>query len=120
MWPSVGDVVGKDECWSPGVISAPASGNFEGASAGEHGTEFGRETPNVLSARPGHLERHGVRSSGVDFDLSRGEIPVKHFGHAIAEVGDVAVERHGHDGDNLRFFNNNISHADSPLQEFRI
>src|SRR5512132_2887985 len=23
-WPSVGDVMGKDKCWSPSVISAPA------------------------------------------------------------------------------------------------
>ena len=27
---------------------------------------------------------------------------LEHFGHAIVEVGDVSVERHGHDCDNLR------------------
>jgi len=100
--PSGGDVVGKHECWSPSVVSAPALGDVEGASAGEHGTKSGRETAKVLGARPGHLERHGVRPSGVDFDVARGEVPVEHFGHTIVEVGDVAVERHGHDCDNLR------------------
>jgi hypothetical protein len=100
--PSGGDVVGKDECWSPSVISAPALGNVESASTGEHGTKSGRETTEVLGARPGHLERHGVRTSGVDFDVPRGEVPVEHFGDAIVEVGDVAIERHGHDCDNLR------------------
>src|SRR6058998_3353241 len=59
-------------------------------------------TSKVLGARPGHLERHGVRPSGVDFDVARVDVPVEHFGHAIVEVGDVAVERHGHDCDNLR------------------
>src|SRR5438093_6610991 len=100
--PSGGDVVGKYECWSPSVVSAPAVGDVEGASAGEHGTKSGRETAKVLAARPGHLERHGVRPSGVDFDVARVQVPVEHFGHTIVEVGDVAVERHGHDCDNLR------------------
>src|SRR5262245_21555090 len=36
--PSGGDVVGKYECWSPSVISAPALGDVESASTGEHGT----------------------------------------------------------------------------------
>ena len=36
--PSGGDVVGKYECWSPGVISVPAVGDVESASTGEHGT----------------------------------------------------------------------------------
>ena len=49
--PSVGDVVGKDECRSPGVISAPAVGDFEGASTGEHGAKSGCETANVLGTR---------------------------------------------------------------------
>src|SRR5437016_6068689 len=100
--PSGGDVVGKYECWSPGVVSAPAVGDLEGASAREHGTKFGCETAKVLGARPGHLERHGVRPSGVDFDVARVDVPVEHFGHTIVEVGDVAVERHGHYCDNLR------------------
>src|SRR3989441_7065297 len=82
--------------------SAPALGDFEGTSAGEHGTKSGRETAEVLGARLGHLERHGVRPSGVDFDVARVDVPVEHFGHAIVKVGDVAVERHGHDCDNLR------------------
>src|SRR4051812_39885030 len=90
--PSGGDVVGQDECWSPSVISAPALGDVEGASTGEHGTKFGPETAKVLGARPGHLERHRVRPSGVEFDVARGEVPVEHFGHTIVEVGDVAVE----------------------------
>jgi hypothetical protein len=67
-------------------------GDVESASTGEHGTKSGREIAKVLGARPGHLESHGVRPSGVDFDVSRGEVPVEHFGHAIVEVGDVAVE----------------------------
>src|SRR5438876_2699939 len=36
--PSGGDVVGKYECGSPSVISAPASGFVESAPTGEHGT----------------------------------------------------------------------------------
>jgi hypothetical protein len=56
----------------------------------------------MLGARPRHLEGHGVRSSGVEFDVARVEVPVEHFGHAIVAVGDVPVERHGHDCDNLR------------------
>src|SRR3954470_22419363 len=100
--PSGGDVVGQYECWSPRVISAPTLGDFESASTGEHGTKSGDETAKVLGARPGHLERHGVRPSGVNFDVARGEIPVEHFGHAIIEVRDIAVERHRHDCDNLR------------------
>lgn len=67
-------MVGKDECWSPSVISAPALGDIESASTGEHGTKYGRETAEVFGARPGHLERHGVRPSGVDFDVPRGEV----------------------------------------------
>ena len=63
----------------------------------------------MLGARPGHLERHGVRPSGVEFDVPRVEVPVEHFGHAIVEVGDVAVERHGHECDNLR-------HCDVPFE----
>jgi hypothetical protein len=27
---------------------------------------------------------------------------LEHFGHPIVEIGDVAVERHGHDCDDLR------------------
>jgi hypothetical protein len=38
--PPGGDMVGKDECWTPSVISAPAMGDLERASAGEYGTEF--------------------------------------------------------------------------------
>src|SRR5215208_4348799 len=91
--PSGGDVVGNDECWSPAVISAPALGEVESASTGEHGTKSGRETAKVLGARPGHLERHGVRPSGVDFDVPRAEVPVEHFGYAIVAVGNEAVER---------------------------
>jgi hypothetical protein len=40
--------------------------------------------------------------SGVDFDVARADIPVEYFGHAVVAVGDVAVERHGHDCDKLR------------------
>src|SRR2546427_3863609 len=78
--PSGGDVVGKYECWSPSVVSAPAVGDVEGASAGEHGTKSGREIAKVLGAWPGHLERHGVRPSGVAFDVARVQVPVEHFG----------------------------------------
>ena len=100
--PPGGDVVGKDERGSPTVISAPALGDVERASAGEHGAEPGRESADVLGARPGHPERHGVRPSGVDLDVPRGGVPVEHLGHAVVGVGDVAIERHGHDCDNLR------------------
>jgi hypothetical protein len=103
--PAGGDVMSKDECWSPGVISAPAVGDVESASTGEHGTKSGREAAEVLGARLGHLERHRVRPAGADFDVSRVEVPVEYFGHAIVEVGDVAVERHGHDGDKVRHCN---------------
>ena len=47
--PSSGDLVGKDECRSPSVISAPAFCDFERASTGEHGTQSGRETAKVLA-----------------------------------------------------------------------
>ena len=90
------------------MISAPALGDVERASPGEHRTKSGRETANVLCARPGHLERHGMRTRGVDFDVSRVEVPVEHFGHAVAPVGNVSVERHGHDRDNFR-------HSDVPF-----
>ena len=30
-----------------------------------------------------NLERHGVRASGVDLDVPRGDVPVEHFGHAV-------------------------------------
>src|SRR4051812_38862322 len=42
--PSGGDAVGKDERWSPGVISAPAVCDVESTSPGEHGTKSRRET----------------------------------------------------------------------------
>src|SRR5215203_2029111 len=100
--PSGGDVVGKYECWSPSVISAPALGDLESASTGEHGTKLGPQTAKVLGARLRHLEGHGVRPSGLEFDVPRGDVPVEHLGHAIVAVGDVAVERHGHDCENLR------------------
>ena len=87
------------------MISAPALGDVESASTGEHGTKSGREAAEVLGARLGHLERHRVRPAGVDFDVSRGEVPAEHFGHAIVEVGDVAVERHRHDCDKVRHCN---------------
>jgi hypothetical protein len=84
------------------MVSAPSFGFVEGASASEHGTKFGPESAKVLRARPGHLERHGIRPAGVEFDVPRVDVPVEHLGHAIVRVGDVAVERHGHDCDNLR------------------
>lgn len=111
--PTGGDVVGQDECGSPSVIPAPALGDVESASTGEHGTESGRETAKVLGARPRHLKRHRVRPPGVDFDFTRGEVPIEHFGHAIVEIGDVAVERHGHDCDKLR-------HCDVPFAGWRL
>jgi hypothetical protein len=67
-------------------------GDVEGASTGEHGAKFGSETAKVLGARPGHLECLGVRPSGAEFDVPRSGVSVEHFGHAIIEVGDVAVE----------------------------
>jgi len=111
--PSGGDVVGQYECWSPSVISAPSLGDVESPSTGEHGTKSGRETAKVLGARPGHLERHGVRPSGMDFDVPRVEVPVEDLGHAIVEVCDVAVERHGHDCDNPLTF-------DVPFERWRL
>ena len=68
--PSGGDVVGKYECRPPGVSAAPPFGFVESASAGEHGTKLGPETAEVLGARRGHLERHGVRPAGVEFDVT--------------------------------------------------
>src|SRR3954470_13285460 len=111
--PSGRDVVGKDECWSPSVVSAPPLGDVESASTGEYGTKFGPETAKVLGTRCRHLERHGVRTSGVELDLPRVEVPVEYFGHAIVAIGDVAVERHGHDCDNLR-------HSDVPFEAWRL
>src|SRR4029078_6504459 len=67
------------------------------------------ETAQVLGARRGHLERHAVRPAGVELDVPRFEVPVDHPGHAVVEIGDVAVERHGHDRDNLR-------HGDVPFE----
>src|SRR5262249_23078359 len=90
--PSGGDVVGHYECGSPGVVPAPAMGGLERAPTREHRTHSGREIAKVLRARRGHPEGHGVRPTGVGFDVSRVEVPVEPFGHAIVEVGDVAVE----------------------------
>ena len=56
-----------------------------------HGAEFGNETVKVVCAGPRHAKCHGVGSSNGDFNVA-GEIPVRHFGDAIFEVGDVAVE----------------------------
>ena len=99
--PSGGDVVGQDERRSPSVVPAPAFGLVEGASTGEHGTKFGPEAAKVPGARRGHLERHGVRPAGVEFGVTGAHVPVEYFGHAIVEVGDETVERHGHDCDDL-------------------
>src|SRR5262245_39634466 len=99
--PSGGNLVSKYECWSPRVISVPAVGDLERTPTGQHGAKFGPEIAKVLGARFGHLERHRVRPAGVEFDVSRIEVPVEQFGHAVVEVGDEAVERHGHDCDNL-------------------
>jgi len=38
------------------------------------------------------MERHGVGSTGADFDVAGREIPVEHFGNAVVEIGDVAVQ----------------------------
>ena len=38
----------------------------------------------------------------LDSDVARVDVPVEHFGYPIVEVGDLAVERHGHDCDKLR------------------
>ena len=39
--PSGGDAVSEDERWSPGVISAPALGDVERVSPGQHGAQSG-------------------------------------------------------------------------------
>ena len=85
--PSGGDVVGKYERWSPGVVSAPSLGFIEGASAGEHGTKFGYETVKVVGA-PDTLNVMGS-DPPVWISTSPEVSPVEHFGHAIVEVGDV-------------------------------
>src|SRR5262245_47867588 len=72
--PSGGDVVGEYECGSPSVVAVPAVGDLESASTGEHGAKPGREAAKVLGTRPGHLERHGVRPSRVEFDVPRIEV----------------------------------------------
>src|SRR3990172_2892290 len=100
--PSGGDLVGHYECGAPGVISTPTLGLLERAPTGEHGAESGDKTAQVRGARLGDLEGYGVRPSGGDFDAPRAEVPVEHFGHAIVVVRNEAVERHGHDCDNLR------------------
>src|SRR4051794_38559429 len=68
--PSDGDVVSQHEGRSPGVVSAPALGDVESTTTGKHGTKSGREYADVLGAWPGHPERHGMRPSGVDLDVS--------------------------------------------------
>ena len=68
--PAGGNVVGKDKCRAPSMIAAPALGDIESVSTGEYGTEFGCETTNVLGARLRNLKRHGIRTCGVDFDVS--------------------------------------------------
>jgi hypothetical protein len=91
-WPSDGNVVSQDKCRPPRVIAAPAVGNVERASAGEHGTKLGPQAAKVLSARRGHLECHGVRPPCLEFDVPRIHVPVEHLSHAIVAVGDEAVE----------------------------
>lgn len=85
---------------SPSVVAAPPLGFVKSAPAGEHGAELGNEAVQVAGAGLGHAKRHGVRSSEGDFHVARG-VPVKHFGHAVVEVGNEAVERHRHDGNHF-------------------
>ncbi len=40
----------------------------------------------------------------MEFDVPRGEVPVEYFGDAIVAIGDIAVERHGHDCDDVRHY----------------
>lgn len=61
--PAGGDVVGQDECGSPSVISAPALGDVESASPGEHSPKFGCESAKVLGARPQAAGARGGPSS---------------------------------------------------------
>jgi hypothetical protein len=63
--PSGGDVVGKYECRSPGVISVPAVGDVESASTREHGAKLGPETAfrksrAVLPDRPPNVPPTGA------------------------------------------------------------
>ena len=41
----------------------------------------------------------------------RKTVPLEHFGYAVVAVSDVAVERYGHDCDNLR-------HRDVPFEKW--
>lgn len=79
--------MGQYERGAPRVVSAPALGYFEGASASEHRAQLGNETLNVLGAWLRDLEGHGVGAPSVEIDVSRGEVLVEHVGH-------VAVKRH--------------------------
>src|SRR5213593_1683218 len=51
----------------------------------------------MVGARRRDVERHSRRG---DLDVAC-EIPVEHLVHPIVRVGNVAVERHGHDRDYL-------------------
>lgn len=97
--PSGGDVVGEDEGGPPSVVAAPALSFVEGAAAGEDGAETGPEAAEVGGGGGGDFKGHGVGAAGGEFDVTRGEVPVEDFVHAVIGVGDEAVEGHGHDGD---------------------
>ena len=106
--PSVRNLMRQHERRSPSMIAVPAVRDLERASTGEHRSKLGPESTKVLGAWRGHLEGHRVRPSAAEFDVPRVEVPVEHFGHAVAPVGNVSVERHGHDRDNFR-------HSDVPF-----
>jgi alkylation response protein AidB-like acyl-CoA dehydrogenase len=82
-----------------------------GLSIPEEYGGFGASS-KVFGTRRGHVERHRIRSSGVKVDVSGVEVPAEHIAHAIAGVGNVTVERHGHQCHQLR-------HGDSPLGQGR-
>lgn len=91
-WPPGRDLMSKHEGWTPRVISAPSVSDLECASSGEHRTEFRGETMNMRGARTRHLERHRIGASGVDFDVSGSEVPVKYFGYSIVRVRHVTID----------------------------
>jgi hypothetical protein len=81
------------------MLAAPAVGDLEGAPPGQERTDLGHQAREVLGAGRRHAELQ-VRARVRHGDLHvSGEVPFEHFGYSVAGAGDVAVDRHRHDGD---------------------
>ncbi len=99
--PAIRDMMGQYKGRPPRMIPAPALRLLKSPPPRQHRPEFADEPMQMISTRLRHMKGHGVVSTIVDGDITRGEIPVEDFVHAIFRCGDKAVERHGHESNEL-------------------